>query len=85
VAASILAQAELDDSFFRVPFDRLSPCERRYLRVMAELGPGLHRSGDVARLLGKEVSAFAPTRANLIKKGMVWSPAHGEPFPNLDR
>ena len=38
-----------DSSFFRVRFDRLTPMEKSYLRAMAELGPGAHRSGDVAR------------------------------------
>ena len=47
-AASIEAIAALDESFFRVRFDRLKPAEKRYLRAMAELGPGPHRSGDIA-------------------------------------
>jgi len=46
--ATALALAELDAGFFRVRFDRLTPTEKRYLRAMAELGPGPHRSGDVA-------------------------------------
>ena len=76
--ASRDATAALDESFFRVRFDRLTPAEKRYLRAMAELGPGPHRSGDVAAALGKAVSAFAPTRSSLIGKGMVWSPSHGD-------
>ena len=77
-AAAIEAMAELDASFFRVRFDRLAPSEKRYLRAMAELGPGPHRSGGVAQALGRSVRAVAPTRANLIRKGMVYSPAHGD-------
>ncbi len=76
--ASRDATTALDESFFRVRFDRLTPAEKRYLRAMAELGPGPHRSGDVAAALGKAVSAFAPTRSSLIGKGMVWSPSHGD-------
>ena len=72
------AIAALDASFFRVRFDRLTPAEKRYLRAMAELGSGSHRSGEVARVLGKSVRSVAPTRANLIAKGMVYSPAHGD-------
>jgi hypothetical protein len=45
---------------------------------MATLGPGPHRSGDIAEELGKKVEAVGPTRSNLIKKGMVYSPAHGD-------
>jgi hypothetical protein len=77
-AATPLALADLDASFFRVRFDRLSADERRYLRAMAELGPGSHRSGDIADILGRKVTALAPVRARLIDKGMVWSPTHGD-------
>ncbi len=73
-----VALAELDASFFRVRFDRLTPAEKRYLRAMAELGPGPHRSGDIAKLLGKEMSAVAPIRNRIIGKGMAYSPAHGD-------
>lgn len=76
--ASVTAIAALDESFFRVRFDRLTPTEKKYLRAMAELGPGPHRSGDIAAQLDKEVSALAPARSSLIKKGMVWSPSHGD-------
>ncbi|MDE2566792.1 MAG: ATP-binding protein [Burkholderiales bacterium] len=77
-AASALAVAALDESFFRVRFDRLTPAERRYLRAMAEMGPGPHRSGDIALALQRKVTSLGPTRAQLIDKGMVWSPSHGD-------
>jgi AAA ATPase domain len=70
--------AALDESFFRVRFDRLTPTEKRYLRAMAELGPGPHRSGDIADELERSVSSLGPTRAGLIGKGMIWSPTHGD-------
>lgn len=76
--ASRSAVAALDESFFRVRFDRLTPAERRYLRAMAELGPGPHRSGDIAAELAKNVTALGPTRSKLIAKGMIWSPSHGD-------
>ena len=72
------AIAALDESFFRVRFDRLTPAEKRYLRAMAELGPGPHRSGDIANVLDRKVTALGPTRNQLISKGMVWSPNHGD-------
>jgi AAA ATPase domain len=72
------ALAELDASFFRVRFDRLTPSEKRYMRAMAELGPGPHRSGDVAELLQRKVTNVAPTRNALIAKGMIYSPSHGD-------
>ena len=76
--ASVTAIAALDAGFFGVRFDRLTPSEKRYLRAMAELGPGPHRSGDVARILDRKVTSLAPLRSQLISKGMVWSPSHGD-------
>lgn len=76
--ATVEALAELDASFFRVRFDRLTPTEKRYMRAMAELGPGPHRSGDIAEVLGRKVTTVAPLRNSLIAKGMVYSPAHGD-------
>ncbi len=78
VAATDLAISDLDDSFFRVRFDRLTPAEKKYLRAMAELGPGPHKSGDIAQLLNKKVQSVAPTRATLISKGMIYSLSHGD-------
>ena len=75
---SIEAIAALDESFFRVRFDRLTPAEKKYLRAMAELGPGPHRSGDIAQMLGKGVNSLGPVRQSLITKGMIWSPSHGD-------
>ena len=70
--------AALDESFFGVRFDRLTPTERRYLRAMAALGPGPHRSGDIAAQLRRRVSSLGPVRAQLIAKGMILSPSHGD-------
>lgn len=76
--ASQLTIAALDESFFRVRFDRLTPSEKRYLRAMSELGPGPHRSGDIADALQRKVTALGPTRNQLIAKGMIYSPSHGD-------
>ena len=76
--ASNTAIAALDASFFRVRFDRLTPLEKRYLRAMGQLGPGPHRSGDIAEQLDREVTSLGPTRSQLIVKGMIWSPSHGD-------
>ena len=76
--ASDEALADLDASFFRVRFDRLTPAEKRYMRAMAELGHGPHRSGDIADALARKVTAVAPVRNGLIAKGMIYSPAHGD-------
>lgn len=68
----------LDENFFRVRFDRLTPSEKKFLRAMAELGPESHRTGDIAAKMSVQVNSLGPVRAKLIRKGMIYSPAHGE-------
>jgi hypothetical protein len=77
-AARPLVIDQLDRNFFLVRLDRLTPKEKEYLRAMAELGPGPHRSGDIAFALGVRVESVAPRRSALIAKGMIYSPAHGD-------
>lgn len=76
--AAAVVRDKLDQNFFRVRFDRLTPGQRRYLRAMAELGEGPHRSGEIAAALGVPVSTVGPVKAQLILKGMIYSPAHGD-------
>ncbi len=77
-AAGDIAVRRLDENFFRVRFDRLTPAEKNFLRTMAELGAGPIRSGDIAAALGVPVNRIGPVRAKLIKKGMIYSPAYGD-------
>jgi len=70
--------SRLDQNFFRVRFDRLTPGEKNFLRAMAELGAEPKRTGDIADMLGVKIGSLGPVRANLIKKGMIYSPAHGD-------
>ena len=72
--ASILC---LDNGFFRVRFDRLTPREKEYLYALANLGSGPQRSGDIAEQLQASAQSAAPIRNSLIKKGMIYSPTHG--------
>lgn len=67
----------LDENFFRVRFDRLTPREKQFLRAMAHLGPGAQHTSDIADTLGVKITSLGPVRANLIKKGMIYSPSHG--------
>ncbi|MCC7406676.1 MAG: ATP-binding protein [Phycisphaeraceae bacterium] len=76
--ATLTVIPRLDRNFFRVRFDRLTPSERSYLRAMAQLGAGPHRTSDIADVLGVKLQKLGPVRARLIKKGMVYSPAHGD-------
>ncbi|MBS0350465.1 MAG: AAA family ATPase [Proteobacteria bacterium] len=75
--ATVEAIKRLDESFFRVRFDRLTPREKEYLYALATLGEGPQRSGEIAEKLTVTPQAVAPIRNNLIKKGMIYSPAHG--------
>jgi hypothetical protein len=70
--------SHLDAGFFRVRLDRLTPREKDYMRAMAELGAGPHRSGEIAQTLSMDVTTAGPLRNGLIKKGMIFSPQHGD-------
>ncbi|MBP1064837.1 hypothetical protein ABIE85_002627 [Bradyrhizobium diazoefficiens] len=78
LAAHNNAIAVLDEGFFKVRFDRCTPSERKYMRALAGLGSGIQRSGDIAQLLKVKTASVAPTRSSLIKKGMIYSPSHGD-------
>lgn len=77
-AATPVAMQRLDQNFFRVRFDRLTPSEKRFLRAMADLGPEPQRVGAIADRMGVKVNSVGPVRAKLIVKGMIYSPAHGD-------
>jgi hypothetical protein len=76
--AETAVQMKLDESFFGVRMGRLTPQERQYLRVMADLGPGPYRSASIAEAMDKGLQQVAPTRGRLINKGMIWSGEYGE-------
>jgi len=76
--ASEEALKRLDDGFFRVRLERLTPKEREYVAAMAQLGKGPYRSSDVAEKLGEKVQSLGPIRAKIISKGMIYSPAYGD-------
>lgn len=77
-AANDRAIRALDESFFSVRFDRCTPSEKRYMRALADLGPGSHRSGEIAERLGVKVTTVGPVRSKLISKGMIYPPQHGD-------
>lgn len=76
--AAATATKRLDNGFFKVRFDRLTPKEREYVIAMAELGPGPYRSSDVAEKLGESHQSLGPRRSQIISKGMIYSPSHGD-------
>ena len=76
-SAYIETLASLDDGFFRVRLDRLTPKETEFVKVMATLGDGPYAMNDIAKILGKKLSSLGPVRANTISKGMIYSSEHG--------
>ncbi len=76
--ATLQAIQRLDADFFRVRFDRLTQAEKNFLRAMAELGSGPQRTSDVAEKLSVKVAGLSPVRAALMRKGMIYSPSHGD-------
>lgn len=76
--AESLTLKRLDEGFFKVRFDRLTPKEREYVIAMAKLGSGPYRSSDIADALGETAQGVGPRRDRIIKKGMIYSPSHGD-------
>ena len=70
-------EAKLDESFFRVRLDRATELQRAYLRAMAQLGPDPQKASDVAEVMGRTSQNLAPTRAELINMGLLYTPEHG--------
>jgi hypothetical protein len=75
--ASRIAIKRLDDNFFRHRYERLTDPQKTYLRAMAELGPGPHKTGDIAKAQGRTAQQLGPVRDALIKSGMIYSPKYG--------
>lgn len=87
-ASQLLYESKLDSSFFRVRLDRTTELQRVYLRAMAELGPEPQKASDVAQVMGRTSSQVAPTRAELISMGLLYTPQHGYAaftVPHFDR
>lgn len=76
--AAVEATRRLDDGFFKVRFDRLTPKEREYVIAMAQLGAGPYRSSDIAAALNEKPQGLGPRRSQIISKGMIYSPSHGD-------
>lgn len=72
------ALSRLDERYFKVRFDQLTPKEKDYVIAMARLGPGPYRSSEVADALGEKLSTLGPRRAQILAKGLIYSPAYGD-------
>ena len=88
LAAVPTFEAKLDGSFYRVRLDRATPLQSAYLRAMAGLGPEPQKASDVAEVMGRTSQNLAPTRAELINMGLLYTPEHGYAaftVPHFDR
>ncbi|WP_118839362.1 ATP-binding protein [Salinibacter ruber] len=68
----------LDSSFFKVRIDRATTFERKFMRALGSLGSGPQDISEVAYILDRKTSSIYPARAQLIHKGLVYSPDHGK-------
>ncbi len=68
---------ELDHGFFRVRLNRLTAQEMAFVEAMAFLGPGPHRTGEVAEAMGKTTAGIGPLKIRIADKGLIYSPRHG--------
>jgi hypothetical protein len=75
---AVSGQAHLDAGFYRARWERAAPAQRAYLQAMAQDGEGPSQSGEVATRLGKTPTGVGPIRDSLIKKGLIYSPEHGQ-------
>ena len=77
-AAESLVEARLDQDFYQGRMGRLTQKEIEYLRAMANIGAEPYKSADIAEALGVQQSSMSNRRKDLINKGMIYSPSHGE-------
>lgn len=77
-AAILLAEAELDESFFEVRLGSLNATQRTYVQAMAELGDGPVSSSAIAQRLGRNPTAVTKVRDALIREAIIYAPARGE-------
>ena len=71
------ADQALDSSFFAARIARIPASEVAYVQALASLGPGPHRSGEVASAAGKSTPQVAAFRDRLIAEGVIYAPRYG--------
>lgn len=68
----------LDENFFHVRYDRLTPGEKRFLRHMAHVANDAPVKMDaLSRSMGKKASTLAQVRRSLEQKGAIYAPHYG--------
>lgn len=71
------ANNDLDSGFYKVRYERLTVRQQQYVIAMAKTPSLPAKSGVIAKIMKIPVKKAAPIRDELIKKGMIYSPAFG--------
>jgi len=77
VAAKEAALNQLDTGFFRSRWDRASDMQKTYMRAMAADLDRPSETAGIAVRLGAKSETLSPRRAELIAKGLIYSPQYG--------
>jgi type II secretory pathway predicted ATPase ExeA len=75
--AAPAADQALDAAFFAARIARIPASEVAYVQGLARLGPGPHRSGEVAEAMGMSTSQVGAFRDRLIGEGVIYAPRYG--------
>ncbi|HJG37632.1 ATP-binding protein [Enorma phocaeensis] len=79
VAANIdETNRRLDKGFFLVRYNRCTTREQEFLQAMASCGELPCTIANVAKAMGRKVTAISPFRAKLINKGLIYATGRGE-------
>ncbi|MDJ0770242.1 MAG: ATP-binding protein [Ilumatobacter sp.] len=71
------ANHALDSSFFAARIARIPASEVAYVQGLSSLGPGPHRSGEVAAAMDMQTPQVAAFRERLIGEGIIYAPRYG--------
>lgn len=72
--ANEITLKSLDEGFFKVRMERMTPKEIKFIEAMACLGSGPYLSSDITEHLQGNTKSWSPVRSSLIKKGVIYSP-----------
>lgn len=71
-------EKNLDDSFFKVRYDRATPKEKEFMIAMADCGELPCTMAQIANKMQTNVQSVSPVRGQLIYKGFIYSARYGE-------
>ncbi|WP_346354346.1 AAA family ATPase [Azotosporobacter soli] len=77
-AAYAAFEKSIDDSFFKVRYDRATPKEKTFMLAMAECEALPCTMSQIALKMESNVQSLSPVRNQLIHKGFIYSAGAGE-------